>query len=75
MSNLPSPPFVDIEGIHNFRDIGGYSTSSGQAVQNGIVYRCADPSKATEAGLQRMSKDLGKVRLLSNTQPSMSIAY
>lgn len=25
MSTLPDPPFVAVEGIHNFRDIGGYS--------------------------------------------------
>ena len=65
MPDLPSPPFVPVEGIANFRDIGGYPATSGQHVQNGLVYRCADPSKATESGLQKMSKDLGKVCLLA----------
>ncbi|KAH7311988.1 tyrosine phosphatase family-domain-containing protein [Rhexocercosporidium sp. MPI-PUGE-AT-0058] len=51
--NLPSPPFVTVPGIHNFRDIGGYpvSTSSNQSVRSNVVYRCADPSKITQEGI------------------------
>jgi len=52
---LPSPPFVDVPGIANFRGIGG------QYVGPGLVYRSADPSKVLRAGLEKMSKDLGKV--------------
>ena len=52
MTNLPSPPFVDIPGIANFRDVGGQL----DAIRNGIVYRSADPSKATEDGLKKMSE-------------------
>ncbi|QIW99935.1 hypothetical protein AMS68_005453 [Peltaster fructicola] len=58
-SHLPSPPFVDIEGIANFRDAGGEKTSNGGNVVTGLIYRSADPSKATQAGLQKMSKELG----------------
>ncbi|EMC93858.1 hypothetical protein BAUCODRAFT_567438 [Baudoinia panamericana UAMH 10762] len=50
---LPSPPFIDIAGIHNFRGIGGEHAGPG------LVYRSADPSKATRTGLQKMSQDLG----------------
>jgi len=53
--SLPSPPFVDIPGIHNFRGIGG------DHVGPGLVYRSADPTRATRTGLEKMSKDLGKV--------------
>lgn len=56
---LPSPPFVDVPGIANFRGIGG------QNVGPGLVFRSADPSKATRAGLEKMSQDLGKVSLTS----------
>jgi hypothetical protein len=55
-AELPSPPFIDVPGIHNFRDIG-----DGHLVETGLVFRSADPSKATEDGLQKMSQDLGKV--------------
>lgn len=54
MTSLPSPPFVNVPGIANFRDIGGNN------VRRGLVYRSADPSKPTEEGLMKM-KDLGKV--------------
>ncbi|KAK5170324.1 uncharacterized protein LTR77_004911 [Saxophila tyrrhenica] len=55
MTNLPSPPFVDIKGIANFRDVGGQLDN----VRKGVVFRSADPSKASEEGLKKMSKDLG----------------
>ena len=58
---LPSPPLVDVDGIANFRDIGGYATSNAQTVRRGLVYRSADPSKATPAGLEKMSKALMQV--------------
>lgn len=55
-SSLPSPPFVPVEGISNFRDIG-----DNVHVRRGLVYRSADPSKASPAGLKKMSEELGKV--------------
>ncbi|CAD0090558.1 unnamed protein product [Aureobasidium mustum] len=54
-----SPPFVNVTGIANFRDIGGYSTSSAdQSIRSGLVYRCADPSKVQPDGLAKL-KELG----------------
>ncbi len=55
MTTLPSPPFVHIPGIANFRDIGGQLDN----VKKGLVFRSADPSKPTEDGLKKMSGDLG----------------
>ncbi|KAK5709987.1 hypothetical protein LTR17_019263 [Elasticomyces elasticus] len=53
MASLPSPPFVDIPGIANFRGVGqGH-------IGPGLLYRSADPTQATREGLDRMSKDLG----------------
>ena len=63
MSDLPSPPFVSVPGIANFRDAGGCETKSGKKVRTGLLYRSADPSKATEEGLNKMGKELGKVCL------------
>ena len=56
-----SPPFVNIDGIANFRDIGGYSTTSTtslQSIHRNLVYRCADPSKVQPSGLSKL-KELG----------------
>lgn len=55
MTTLPSPPFVDIPGIANFRDIAGQIDN----VRAGLVYRSADPSKPTQDGLEKM-RDLGR---------------
>jgi hypothetical protein len=62
-TDITAPPFVVIDGIANFRDIGGYTTSSGHEITKGLAFRCADPSKATPEGLDKMSQDLGKVKL------------
>ncbi|KAI5362034.1 Putative tyrosine-specific protein phosphatase [Septoria linicola] len=51
--DLPSPPFVDVPGTANFRDAG-----DGKTFRQGLLYRSADPSKATEEGLVKMQKDL-----------------
>lgn len=67
MTTLPSPPFVEIPGIANFRDIGGHETTDGAKVRHGLVYRAADPTKATEDGKKKMSEDLGTVCLLVRT--------
>ena len=55
----PSPPFVLVEGIHNFRDIGGYPTTLGRTtsapgrsrIRRGQLYRSAEPSQITPAGM------------------------
>ena len=59
MSILPSPPFINIEGISNFRDIGGYRISNQEAkVRTNYVYRCAEPSRITSSGENKL-RDLG----------------
>ena len=62
-TDATAPPFVVIDGIANFRDIGGCTTSTGHSTTKGLAFRCADPSKATPEGLDKMSKDLGNVKL------------
>ncbi|KXT16184.1 hypothetical protein AC579_887 [Pseudocercospora musae] len=57
MSAAPlPPPFIDVPGIANFRDIGDNDDGK---IRKRLVYRSADPSKATEEGLRKMSRDLG----------------
>lgn len=64
---LKSPPFVTIDGLVNFRDVGNSygasssTTSPGQAqlfVKPSYLYRCAEPSHITEKGKEQL-KDLG----------------
>jgi glucosyl-3-phosphoglycerate synthase len=47
----PGPPFVNIDGVRMFRDIGGYQTSDGSSVRKGLMFRSGDPSSMTPDGL------------------------
>lgn len=46
---------VKLEGGSNFRDLGGYPTSSGKTVKWGRIYRSADISKLTDADLNTLA--------------------
>lgn len=74
-SDATLPPFAVIDGIANFRDIGGYTTPTGQTITKGLAFRCADPSKVTSEGLDKMSKDLGKVKLTLLTTSGSKVLY
>jgi protein tyrosine/serine phosphatase len=63
---LPSPPFVEVEGIYNFRDLGGWpsiltaqGTERPLSVRRHLVFRSAEPSRITEAGAAVLTKTLG----------------
>ncbi|KAL1303475.1 hypothetical protein AAFC00_006856 [Neodothiora populina] len=58
----PSPPFVDIEGVRMFRDIGN------KIVKRGLVFRSGDPSKITELGRKAFLK-LGITKLFDLRSP------
>jgi hypothetical protein len=54
MASLTTPPWVNVPGIENFRDLGGYSVSSSpstQSIRRDLIYRCAEPSRLTEDGI------------------------
>lgn len=52
-STLPSPPFVPLIGIPNFRDIGGYpiSSSPNLSVRRNYIFRCGEPTKASSEAI------------------------
>ncbi|CAN8100000.1 unnamed protein product [Discula destructiva] len=66
---LPSPPFIDIPGLPNFRDAGGYPVTSTtttttptkqqQMVRRGLIFRASEPSQVTAAGIATMTDTLG----------------
>lgn len=35
-----TPRNIDVDGVTNVRDLGGYTTQSGKKVKQGLVYRC-----------------------------------
>ncbi|KAK7057795.1 protein tyrosine serine phosphatase [Favolaschia claudopus] len=68
---LSSPPFLPIEGVINFRTIGGYKTSNGRPVHLNLVFRSGEVSGITEAGKQQLV-DLG-IRRVFDTRTDWEI--
>lgn len=63
MAGVRFPPFVHVDGIQNFRDLGGYVTeyhteSNPESVRRNFIFRCAEPSKVTPEGVEKL-KSLG----------------
>lgn len=71
---LPSPPFIDIPGLPNFRDAGGYPLAADptKMVRRGLVFRSSEPSKVTEQGTAIMTHDLG-IRLVYDLRSQTEI--
>lgn len=57
---LPSPPFIDVAGIANLRDIGGYKTASADekhhSIRRNLIYRCADPTRIQPEGIAKLQQ-------------------
>lgn len=52
MDNLESIPlFLATDGVHNFRDYGGWLTGDGRQVRRGLLFRSGQHVEATEADL------------------------
>ena len=51
--------FIAVEGVSNFRDIGGYLTVDGKRVKQGLVFRSAALDAITEQGKDLMIHSLG----------------
>lgn len=64
----PGPPFVNIEGIRMFRDIGGYQTTDGRSIRHGLVFRSGEPSKMTLPG-QSQFRSLGIKKIFDLRSP------
>lgn len=60
MASILEPPFVQVEGISNFRSIGGYPiissspTSGKRSTRQNFIYRSADPCYITSAGRSKV---------------------
>ena len=56
---LPTPRTVNIEGVSNSRDIGGYVTVDGKMIRLGMIYRSAKLDDITEVGKYTLINILG----------------
>lgn len=46
---------LQIDGVANFRDIGGYKTADGKRVRHGLVFRSGALVHLTDAGLEKLN--------------------
>ncbi len=60
------PRFMNVDGVYNMRDIGGWETTSGKKIKQGLFYRGCEIDGAveskytiTDSGVNTMLKDLG----------------
>ncbi len=56
LESLPSPPFVHLRGIPNFRDLGGHKIDDGDqfSVRRKYLFRCGEPTKATSETVEKI---------------------
>jgi len=45
---------IEVDGVFNFRDMGGYHTTDGKKVKTGLVYRAGALGEITDAGLAKL---------------------
>ncbi len=50
---------IELEGVGNFRDLGGYKTQCGKTVSTGKLFRSASLYKASDADVNRIANELG----------------
>ncbi|KAK3679773.1 hypothetical protein LTR78_000149 [Recurvomyces mirabilis] len=63
-STLPSPPFAKVEGVPNFRDLGGHKCPDdaefgvSRCIRYGYLFRSAQPAHITSTGIDTLTKEL-----------------
>lgn len=60
---------LDLEGVRNFRDVGGYPTSDGRQVRWRTLYRSDSPHRLTERGWRTL-RALGLRTVIDLRRPS-----
>jgi protein tyrosine/serine phosphatase len=60
---------LDFDGIHNFRDFGGYAAAGGRELKRGRFYRSANHHRASDADLLRL-RALDLAVIVDLRQPS-----
>ncbi|KAK5694649.1 hypothetical protein LTR97_009239 [Elasticomyces elasticus] len=85
---LPCPPFINVEGVPNFRDLGGHrcildDTKIVPSLRTGYLFRCAQPAHITSTGIDTLTTTLNihdtydlrsskEIRLMSIRYPDLS---
>ena len=59
---MTAPEFerhIPFEGVHNFRDLGGYQTSDGRTIRRRTLFRSGEMQNMTEPDLPKARSELG----------------
>lgn len=54
MTRHLAPPFHAFDGVHNFRDFGGYAVGD-RTIARGVLFRSGSHAQASEADLERLA--------------------
>lgn len=65
---MTDPRVLKLDGVHNFRDYGGYEGAEGARVKTGLLWRSAQHGDASDADLQAIH-DLGIVHVIDLRGP------
>ena len=49
-------PFIETDGIHNFRDYGGWETADGARVKTGLLWRSGQHVDASDEDLEAIGR-------------------
>lgn len=60
---------LSLDGVHNFRDYGGYRVAGGGRMRSGVLWRSAQHGDATEADLEQIER-LGIATVIDLRGPS-----
>ncbi len=68
---IANHPFINVQGIFNFRDIGGCAIDQEPpySLRRHSIFRCANPGKATAEGMQQI-RDLGITTIFDLRSPN-----
>lgn len=69
---LSSPPFIPVEGVINFRDLG-LSAASGSAIRPGLLFRSGELTRISPRGAATLARELG-VRTVFDLRSETEVA-
>ena len=54
-----APRFIDVDGVTNMRDLGGYYVGDNQVIKQGLIYRSANGDNISQDGIKTAKEVLG----------------
>ena len=55
VSSMTTDRVLALQGVHNFRDFGGYATSGGGRIRRGLLWRSGQHNEASDADLETIA--------------------